>query len=104
MQWLTGATVVLGLLAWDLSRPPRHQLGATVAVTGIRVYRHTAGPVLASGGVRCRFEPTCSVYAEACIQRFGLLHGGWLALKRVARCGPWTPAGTHDPPPEAAPL
>ena len=50
-------------------------------------------------GVQCRFTPTCSHYGEACIRRFGVARGGWLAMKRVLRCGPWTPLGTADPPP-----
>ena len=49
----------------------------------------------------CRFSPTCSHYAEACVRRFGLLRGGGMALTRVIRCGPWTPAGTIDPAPTA---
>ena len=35
------------------------------------------------------------------VQRFGALGGGWMAMKRVLRCGPWTPYGTVDPPPSA---
>ena len=50
-------------------------------------------------GVQCRFTPTCSHYGEACIRQFGAMRGGWLAMKRVLRCGPWTPMGTDDPPP-----
>jgi hypothetical protein len=46
----------------------------------------------------CRFEPSCSVYAETAIDRFGLVRGGWLALKRLARCNPFS-AGGVDPVP-----
>lgn len=52
-------------------------------------------------GVRCRFTPTCSQYGEVVVRQFGATRGGWMALKRVLRCGPWTPMGTYDPPPEA---
>jgi putative membrane protein insertion efficiency factor len=49
-------------------------------------------------GARCRFEPSCSHYADAVIARHGALEGSWLTIRRIARCGPWTPAGTIDPP------
>jgi len=95
-----GATLLAGtLLALDVSRPPEHQLTARAAVAVIHVYQHAASPLLARLGVRCRFQPTCSVYAESALRRHGLLAGGWLSVKRVARCGPWTPVGTVDPVP-----
>jgi len=46
----------------------------------------------------CRFTPTCSAYALTSVERHGLFRGGWLALKRIARCHPWNPGG-HDPVP-----
>lgn len=66
----------------------------------IRLYQWTVSPLL---GPRCRFYPSCSQYAQQAILRFGLLSGGWLALKRLGRCHPWHPGGL-DPVPPAAPL
>ena len=49
-------------------------------------------------GARCRFTPTCSRYGEIVIARDGLVRGGWELARRLARCGPWTPADTIDEP------
>ena len=46
----------------------------------------------------CRFTPTCSQYALEAIRKYGLLKGGWLALKRILRCHPWGGSG-YDPVP-----
>lgn len=61
----------------------------------ILVYRFGLSPVL---GPHCRFTPTCSAYADEAIRRHGPLRGGWLALRRVARCHPWGDTG-YDPVP-----
>ena len=44
----------------------------------------------------CRYQPSCSAYAIQAIDRYGAVKGGWLALKRIARCHPW---GGHGPDP-----
>jgi putative membrane protein insertion efficiency factor len=93
------AVLVLAALAWDVTRAPADQVGSRAALLAIHGYQATLSRVFAASGVACRFSPTCSHYAEACIRRFGLLRGGGLALARVVRCGPWTRAGTVDPPP-----
>jgi putative membrane protein insertion efficiency factor len=93
------AVVVMALAGADLARAPQHQLLARAAITAIHVYQATLSRAFAASGVACRFSPTCSHYAEACVRRFGVVRGGGMALARVLRCGPWTPAGTVDPPP-----
>jgi uncharacterized protein len=89
------ALVVASLLARDLTRPPDRQVTAHLAVSAIRWYHTTLSPHLPT---RCRFKPSCSQYAIAVIERHGLLGGSWRAAWRIARCGPWTPAGTIDLP------
>lgn len=62
----------------------------------IRAYQWIISPWL---GANCRFEPSCSHYAETAIARFGVWRGSWLALRRVLRCHPWGGQG-YDPVPE----
>lgn len=62
-------------------------------------YRWFISPIL---GPRCRFHPTCSEYALEALSAHGALKGGWLALRRIARCHPWGASG-YDPVPPAAP-
>lgn len=83
----------------DLTRPPAAQVTTRAALGAIRVYQSTLSPLYTRAGVICRFKPTCSHYGEAVVREFGVVRGGWLAFKRVLRCGPWTAAGTVDEPP-----
>ena len=74
-------------------------LGAQpIALAAIHGYQRTLSPIAARVGLRCRFTPTCSRYAEVVIARDGIARGGWKALRRIARCNPLTPAGTRDDP------
>jgi len=61
----------------------------------IRLYQRTLSPWMPSA---CRFQPTCSQYALEAIERYGLARGGWLTIRRLARCHPFTHAG-YDPVP-----
>jgi uncharacterized protein len=91
--------IVLIAIALDLRRPPPDQLVTRTTLAAIHVYQATLSPLYDRLGVQCRFTVTCSHYGEAVIRKFGAVSGGWMAAKRIFRCGPWTPAGTVDPPP-----
>jgi len=62
----------------------------------IQLYRLLLSPFL---GQHCRFYPSCSEYAITSVQRFGVLRGSWLALRRLGKCHPWHEGGL-DPVPE----
>ena len=46
----------------------------------------------------CRYIPTCSQYAQQAIQKYGAIKGGYLALRRILRCNPFSKGG-YDPVP-----
>ena len=62
----------------------------------IRFYQQWISPLL---GPRCRFLPSCSAYAAEALQRHGPWRGGWLSVRRLSRCHPFTPCGC-DPVPD----
>lgn len=62
----------------------------------IQLYRHTISPLRLP---TCRFMPTCSQYAVDALGEYGLIKGGWLAMVRLLKCGPWHRGG-WDPIPE----
>lgn len=49
-------------------------------------------------GPRCGYYPTCSHYAAEAVQTHGALRGTWLAMRRIARCNPWTEGGVDMVP------
>jgi hypothetical protein len=61
----------------------------------IRAYQLLLSPVL---GHHCRFTPSCSQYASEAIDRYGVLRGCWLTMRRIVRCQPFCPGG-YDPVP-----
>jgi len=66
-----------------------------LALGVIRVYQRTLGAMLPP---TCRFRPSCSEYGYQAIQQYGLVRGGWLAMRRLSRCHPFHPGG-YDPVP-----
>lgn len=59
-------------------------------------YQHTLSRALPPS---CRFEPSCSWYAREALERHGIVRGGWLAVRRLARCRPGGGRG-YDPVPD----
>jgi len=72
-------------------------LAARVALALLRGYKIAISPYFRGS---CRFLPSCADYAMIAIARHGVLYGGWLSARRLARCHPLCAAG-HDPVPLA---
>ena len=71
--------------------------GVRAALVLLSCYKAYLSPLFAG---TCKFEPTCSRYAYEAIERFGVLRGGWLGLRRLARCQPFARKFGLDPVPE----
>ncbi len=67
----------------------------TLLIGLLKAYRYAISPML---GRNCRYHPSCSEYAIEAVRRHGVFRGGWLAIKRVGRCHPFSHGG-YDPVP-----
>jgi hypothetical protein len=61
----------------------------------IWVYQRTLSPVLPTS---CRFYPSCSHYSQEAVEKYGVVKGIWLGIKRLGRCRPLGGQG-YDPVP-----
>ena len=62
----------------------------------IKLYRKYISPL--KGRSTCIYTPTCSLYALQAIEKYGILKGGYLSLRRILRCHPFHRGG-YDPVP-----
>jgi hypothetical protein len=69
------------------------EMSRAVFCSLIFVYRKLISPFLP---LACRFYPSCSVYTEQAIQRYGIIKGVAYGINRIVRCHPWHPGG-YDP-------
>ena len=74
-------------------------LPVRIALLALRFYKTYLSFLFAGN---CRFHPTCSQYAYQAIERFGVLRGAWLGLKRLLRCHPLSRKFGYDPVPESS--
>lgn len=77
---------------------------AWLLILPIRIYQLTLSKlILAIFGPVCRFQPSCSQYAVACLRTHGALRGSLLSVKRLSKCHPFHPGGYDPPPPRRQP-
>lgn len=67
-----------------------------LALSAIRLYKRFISPALPSA---CIYTPTCSEYTYQAIERYGVIRGTWLGIKRISRCHPFHQGG-YDPVPD----
>jgi putative membrane protein insertion efficiency factor len=66
-----------------------------IVIVLLRIYRAVISPLY---GQVCRYYPSCSAYGLGCVQEHGVVRGGWLTVRRLARCHPWADGGIDDIP------
>lgn len=71
------------------------QLPRRAVASLIRGYQLLISPILPSS---CRFHPSCSQYTLEAVNKYGVVRGGWMGMRRLARCHPFHPGG-FDPVP-----
>lgn len=67
-----------------------------IAIFFINKYQKYISPILDHYGVKCKFFPTCSQYTIEAIQKYGMIKGCFLGIKRIFRCNPFSKGG-YDP-------
>jgi putative membrane protein insertion efficiency factor len=68
---------------------------AFVLVCTVRFYQVGISPLLIG---TCKFCPSCSEYFIEAVRVHGPWKGGWLGVRRLLRCHPFSPGGI-DPVP-----
>ena len=93
--WLALLGAVAALALWDAQRAPADQRLARAWIHGVTGYQqHLRG--VTQGAIHCRFRPTCSVYSQAAVARYGIGRGLVLTVRRIWRCRADVPPDTED--------
>ena len=67
-----------------------------VLIKLIKFYKRHISPILSNMGIHCKYYPTCSEYTIEAIQKYGVIHGVLLGVKRILKCNPFS-IGGYDP-------
>ena len=72
-----------------------NKIFAYLLIIIVKIYQLFISPII---GQNCRYLPTCSEYTIECLEKFGIIKGTFLSLKRISKCHPWGNHG-YDPVP-----
>ncbi|HPM77925.1 MAG TPA: membrane protein insertion efficiency factor YidD [bacterium] len=86
--------ILAALAAVDAQRAPARQWGTPPAIALIDAWQAASSRLTHAG---CLYTPTCSVYGELAVRRYGAYRGMWLAVGRICRCSPWGDGGEEWP-------
>ena len=62
----------------------------------LKIYKKFISPIFYGMGVRCKYYPTCSEYMKQAIEKYGVIKGTYLGIKRLLKCNPFSKGG-YDP-------
>ncbi len=62
----------------------------------INLYKKYISPIFHKLGFDCKFYPTCSEYTKQAIEKYGVIKGCYLGIKRILKCNPFSKGG-YDP-------
>ena len=67
-----------------------------IFITFIYFYKKTLSPIFEHLGIKCKYYPSCSEYTKQAIEKYGIIKGIFLGIKRILRCNPFSKGG-YDP-------
>lgn len=62
----------------------------------IKIYKKIISPMFSAAGVHCKYYPTCSEYTMQAVEKYGVIKGCFLGIKRILKCNPFSKGG-YDP-------
>ncbi len=62
----------------------------------LKIYKKTLSPIISDCGIHCKYYPTCSEYMIQAIEKYGIIKGIFLGVKRMLKCNPFSKGG-YDP-------
>jgi len=62
----------------------------------LKIYKKFVSPIFCSMGINCKYYPTCSEYMVQAIDKYGIIKGIFLGIKRILKCNPFSKGG-YDP-------
>ena len=67
-----------------------------IVILLIKLYKKILSPLISACGIHCKFYPSCSEYTMQAVEKYGVLKGGFMGIKRILRCNPFSKGG-YDP-------